>query len=241
MLSATRQTPIMKASGIVEYPAHIVVRPESALVFYDAETFGSADSMFHTYSSRRYILVLCLLLRRKLSTFWLLCRLHDHGICRSVSLIAGILPKLAQKREIILRVGDCLVVHVSFASAIDLISDNVYVMEFSEETDLVEDAAEVPPGSSLTEHELMIIATIMKASDFRIVCILILLDYWLCKNKEFILRMQQFSNIRPILSQFSQTNVSVIIQPHSKYHYHFDKRGASVFLYLTNILFAVEV
>ena len=44
----------MKASGNVEYPAHIVVRPESALVFYDAETFGTADSMFHTYSSQIY-------------------------------------------------------------------------------------------------------------------------------------------------------------------------------------------
>lgn len=111
MLSARSQTPIMKASGNVEYPAHIVVCPESALVFDNAETFGTADSMFHTDYSRRYILVLSLLLRRKLSAFWLLCRLHDHGICRSVSLITGILPKLAQKRKIILCVSDCLVVY----------------------------------------------------------------------------------------------------------------------------------
>lgn len=109
MLNESRHIPVTKVSGNVEYPSNIVVGTKSALVFDYTKTLGSANRMLHTDSSRRDISVLSLLLRRELYPLGLLCRLHDHCVGGSVTLVAGILPKLAKEREVILPGSDCLV------------------------------------------------------------------------------------------------------------------------------------
>lgn len=111
MLNENRHTPVIKTDGNVEYPAHIVVSPESALVFDNAKALGNTDGAFHADSSRRYIPFLNLLPGCKVPALGHLFRMHDQSASGSIYLAADILPELTREREIIPRVDNGLVVH----------------------------------------------------------------------------------------------------------------------------------
>lgn len=111
MLNENRHSPVIKTDGNVEYPARIVVSPESALVFDNAKALGNTDGAFHADSSRRYIPFLNLLPGCKVPALGHLFRMHDQSASGSIYLAADILPELTREMEIIPRVDDGLVVH----------------------------------------------------------------------------------------------------------------------------------
>ena len=114
MLRTCLEPPVVKSGGKVENFADEVILAQSALILYNPKDLDTADSMFHFDAGTRYFGIGSLLFGREIFPLGFLHRLNNGCIFRVISLISGILHKIACIGKRIHFISDSLIVHLSF-------------------------------------------------------------------------------------------------------------------------------
>ncbi len=116
MLRTCLEPPIVKSGGKVENFADEVILAQSALILYNPKNLDTADGVFHFDAGTRYLGIGGLLLGCEFLSLGFLHRLNNGCILRVISLISGILLKIASIGKRVHFISDSLVVHLPFNS-----------------------------------------------------------------------------------------------------------------------------
>ena len=113
MLRTCHESPVVKSGGKMENSADEVILAQSTLILYNPKNLDTANGMFHFDAGTRDLGIGRLLFGREIFPFGFLHWLYYGGVFRIVSLISGILLKIAHIGERVHFISDSLVVHLS--------------------------------------------------------------------------------------------------------------------------------
>lgn len=116
MLYASLESPVVQSGGNMKNPADEVSFSQPAFILHNSKNLDSAYCMLDLDSGSGYLRVRCLLLGREFLASGLLHGLYDVRVLRAVSLISGVLLKIAGIGEGIHGVRNLLVMHLSLHS-----------------------------------------------------------------------------------------------------------------------------
>ena len=114
MLRTSHESPVVKSGGKMENFADEIILAQSALILYNPQNLDTANGMFHFDAGARNLGIGSFLLVCKVFPPGFLHRLYYGGVFRTVSLISGILLKIAHIGERVHLISNFLVVHLPF-------------------------------------------------------------------------------------------------------------------------------
>ena len=114
MLSTMQKSPVMKTGGKMKNLVDEVSSAQSAFISDNTENLCSSDGVFDFHPCPGNLSVCRFLPFGEFASFGLLHGLDNRSVFWCISLITGVLPKDAFIWKRILRVGNLLVVHLSF-------------------------------------------------------------------------------------------------------------------------------